>query len=237
MQKFIILSSPRSGTHMLRSSLLNHPDIVVHHELFNIYQGFFHPYPLDTHALTILNDYAFLCPQNMRAVGLPIHEDEPSDKKAPHWLDAWQILKEMSDLKIIHLSRRNLLKRKISEEMAAILRQWTLYPHNQPRKGVVRIKSIIPQMLEKHFQTMNERYDHYHEFFSSQEKIQVVYEDLCNNYESVMRDIQSFLDVTQASLSTSTQKRPSYSLREIITNYDELKSYFSDTKWAEFFDE
>jgi len=237
MQKFIILTSPRSGTHMLRSSLLNHPDIVVHHELFNIHMGAYHPYPVDTAAATILNDYAFQSPEQIQAVGFPIHEDQPSDKKAAQWLDTWRILKDMSDLKIIHLSRRNLLKRRISEEKAAIQRQWTLYPYNTPRNAIVQFKPIRPQALEEYFQSMKVRYDHFHRLFSAQEKIHVVYEDLCSNYESVMRDIQGFLKVAEVSLSPSTRKYPSYRLRETIANYDELKFYFSDSMWAEFFDE
>jgi hypothetical protein len=34
-RRFLILSSPRSGTHMLRTSFDGHPSIVAHTELFN----------------------------------------------------------------------------------------------------------------------------------------------------------------------------------------------------------
>ena len=118
-----------------------------------------------------------------------------------------------------------------------MLRQWTLYPRNTPRTAIVQFKPISPQALDAYFQQMIERYDNFHRLFSDQDKMQVVYEDLCNNYESVMRDIQGFLNVPEVSLSPSTRKHPSYSLRETITNYDELKAYYSGSKWAEFFDE
>ncbi len=56
MPKFLIFATPRSGTHMLRSSLMARPNVVVHPEMFNSGTPAFLPYPLSESPESFLCD-------------------------------------------------------------------------------------------------------------------------------------------------------------------------------------
>jgi hypothetical protein len=168
-------------------------------------------------------------------VGFPIHEDEPSEDKGPFWLKVWQLLSEITELKVIHLSRRNLLKRKVSEEIAKTINQWTLYPFDRAKNNPPLLEPMVPAHLEKHFEFVKDRYDYFEQLFSTHDRLEVSYEDLCSDLPSVTKNVQHFLDVPVQSLNPATQQRPPYSLGQIIPNFPELKSYFNNTPWAPLF--
>lgn len=237
MTKFIILSSPRSGTHMLRSCLQEHPDIVVQHELFNEAMAAFHPYPLTESAINIINHYAFIGGHDgIKARGFPLHEEQASDYKGKQWKDVWRIIRSMKEIKIIHLNRRNLLGRIISQATARDTQQWTLYPNNKPRTKNTTF-TIDADHVKEHFQILKKRYQQAKEIFSEHEMIDVCYEELCSDLKSEMVKIQNFLEVPFVDINPTTQKNPGKNIRETITNYNELKQYFKNTELAEYFDE
>ena len=66
---------------------------------------------------------------------------------------------------------------------------------------------------------------------------EVYYEDLVRDRDNVLNEVQSFLKVTSARLTSPLRKQNRYSLREQLTNYDELKEYFQNSEWVTFFEE
>jgi LPS sulfotransferase NodH len=238
MTKFIILTSARSGTHMLRSSLLAHPDIVVQHELFNEAMGALHPYTMTESAANIIEHYAFKGGgENIKARGFPLLEEQASAHKGKQWQDVWKIIKEMEDIKIIHLSRRNLLRRIISHANARDTQQWTLYPNNKAKIKNTTFTIEIDH-LQKNFEMMAKRYQQANDIFSGHKMIDICYEDLCNGLEQEMKKkILPFLEVPFVQIHPATRKNPEKNMIDIVSNYSELKQHFKDTKWAKFFDE
>src|ERR1700761_6862103 len=115
-RKFIILSSPRSGTHMLRTSLDAHPNIVCLTEMFNPdYTLGQYSFTENTPEQEILERYIF-SPQKWktRAVGFCIHR---TDARFGEWPHLWDSLAAMPDLLVVSLRRKNLLRRYLSFQL------------------------------------------------------------------------------------------------------------------------
>jgi hypothetical protein len=77
-----------------------------------------------------------------------------------------------------------------------------------------------------------------HESFFAEHSKQIhtlYYEDLVANTEKEIQDVQQFLGVESLPLTPYTKKQEKRPLKEIITNYDELKEKFEDTPWQTFF--
>jgi hypothetical protein len=77
----------------------------------------------------------------------------------------------------------------------------------------------------------------YDQFFNDHPKLDVLYEDLAQDYEREMARIQAFLGVDYQAVKPSTFKQSDQPLSKQIANYFELKKRFIDTPWAEFFEE
>ena len=226
-RKFVILSSPRSGTHMLRTSLDNHRNIVCLTEMFNPdYTAGKYAFAEDTPEQQILDDYIF-SPQEwkIRAVGFCLHRAGARFGKWPH---LWETLAAMPDLLVISLHRKNLLRRYLSF-------------HLRPKRGVPK-SPPAPLVLDRNqliadFQLQAAKIAEFDRQFHDHPLMTVAYEDLCTNYEATMRNVQVFLKVPYRPLRPETPKLASKPLPAAIQNYQELKEQFADTEWAEFFDD
>ena len=75
------------------------------------------------------------------------------------------------------------------------------------------------------------------EMFCNHPTISIDYEDLVNDCETTFRSITEFLGVQYIKPKTDLRKQNTRSMRETVTNYEELKSAFSDTEWQSFFDD
>lgn len=223
-RKFIILSSPRSGTHMLRTSVRNHPDIVARSELFN--PDFLHdkPFGPNTPALEILNEYIFRdYPENIKMVGFIIHR---SGTPFGDWPDLWSMLQQDKSIQVISLRRRNLLRRHLSYQTMRTFRGKT-----------PQALSFDPEVLKEDFIYQEQEIEAFDQQFADHPLIKVYYEDLCSDYRRTIKEILRFLKVKRQKLWPGEKGKPIRRLQDAIANYDELKVYFSETKWAHFFNE
>jgi Sulfotransferase domain len=225
-RKFMILSSPRSGTHMLRTSLDAHRNIVCLSEMFNPdYTSGNYAFTEDTPEQEILNRYIFT-PQKWRiqAVGFCLHR---THARFGTWPNIWETLAAIPDLRIISLRRRNLLRRYLSFEL-------------RPRREVQQASA--PLVLDRNqlvtdFEFQAAKVAELDRHFHDHPLLTLAYEDLCTNYEPAMRRVQSFLEVPYRRLEPATPKLISQSLPEAIQNYRQLKQEFAETEWAGFFDD
>lgn len=226
-RKFLILSSPRSGTHMLRTSLHSHRNIVCLSEMFNPDHTLEnYAFTADTPEQEILDRYIFvLQKRRIRAVGFCLHR---SDAGFGNWPHLWEKLAAMPDLVIISLRRKNLLRRYLSFEL-------------RPRRDVPRLLPA-PLILDRNqlvadFEHQAAKTAEFDRHFSHHALITVAYEDLCMNYEPTMRRLQSFLKVPYRAVRPETPKVSSQSLPQAIQNYWQLKKQFANSEWAEFFED
>jgi len=259
-KKFVIISYLRSGTHLLRTALESHKEIVCQTEVFNSDNPNL-PYSLQIPSQSILDQWVYNdIPPDIRQVGFVLQAYHPHALRAfpgirnnPNWEDIWGILQDIPKLKIIHLHRENLLKRHLSHLQARSSGQWHNWKAQQlanitlleepPSKHIDQYQRVDKmfkldiKQLEMDFEEVEYWHNYAHSFFNSKECFSLSYENLQHDFDNTCEKIIHFLKVTPAPLSTGVSKLENRQLPDIIDNYTEVKEYFSKTRWKKYFDE
>lgn len=237
-KRFFVLSSPRSGTHMLRTSLDMHPNVICMTEMFNPdhTEGKFE-FNADTAAEKILSDFVYSDHANqMLAVGFSLQR---VGARFGNWPNLWSLLEQDLDLHVISLRRENLLRRYLSYQLRQRekkdLGRGTPAPNleGSPPKPM----KFEVDLLIRDFELQERKIAKFNERFASHPLITVSYEQLCQQYEETMSRLQMFLGVPQVRLKPETKKRAIPPLARVISNYWELKATFADTRWAGFWED
>jgi hypothetical protein len=211
---------------MLRTSLDAHPNIVCLTEMFNPdYTLGHYGFTENTPEQEILERYIFF-PQKWRtrAVGFCLHR---SDARFGNWPHLWEKLAAMTDLLIVSLRRKNLLRRYLSFQLRP-----TPGRTGPPGRLIVDRAQLVADF--EHQRATIAEFDRH---FGYHQLLALDYEDLCTNYDATMRTVQNFLKVPARTLEPKTPKLTAPSPAEAIQNYSELKRQLANTEWAEFFDE
>jgi len=228
---FVILFVERDGSTFMTSLLQSHPDIEVVYERFAV----------------------------MRQKGQTAHEqlDWARDlwtppligKKAAYGfktklvdvfdLDGFGRLLQEKKVKIIHMQRRNRIKAVVSRINARRLHEatgnWNLY------KETDRQPPMTIDLNEFHT-CVREREDadaNLADFVSSLQlpTALIQYEELQKDKDAVLQRVFPFLNVNSVQLQSKTKKHTRDDLREVVTNFDELKASFAGTSYETMFDE
>jgi len=150
------------------------------------------------------------------------------------WDDIWDIFAEL-DVQLIHTYRRNLLEEHLSLVLANAneaffslegeYEQGTVYLH--PKKCMAGMKWAA---------TLYE--DIRHEIEAHNLPVSTVaYEDLVSNEKKITSDLLRYLKLNEEPLTSRFVKQRKLGLANSIENYEELKKYFADTKWLQYFTE
>jgi hypothetical protein len=149
--RFMILSGARTGSTMLAQALNSSPDIVCFRELFNLKTNEI-DYSVDGYddrnaedlALRKRDPVRFLrerifCEHSdeVRAVGFKFHY-------VHFWAfpGLWEALTEDTDLRVLHLKRRNLLRMLLSRKIADITGVWQVEPDRHPSWAIARSREV-----------------------------------------------------------------------------------------------
>ena len=132
------------------------------------------------------------------------------------------------------MKRKNLLKTHLSRKLAGLTDQWV-----NPNDSKVAEKTITldyQECLEDFIKTRQEEYDTDY-FFRDHQKMDVIYEELSNDYQLQMKQIQSFLNLPPEEVLPTTYQQSRLPLSRAINNYLELKEKFKGTEWEDFFED
>ena len=157
--RFIIVSGPRTGSHMLAQALNSSRDIVCFREVFN-YLFDFVQFEVDgydnssardlalreEHPLRFLDERIFgRHPEEIRAVGFKYHYEQGWAYRGLR-----ERLVEDTDIRVVHLQRRNLLRMLVSGEIAAATGVWFVEPRTDlTLNGVLtRIWARLPNAVK-----------------------------------------------------------------------------------------
>lgn len=222
--RFMILSSPRCGSHMLRTSLDCHPRIECHTEVFNPDFTVFAPYDSNTTAAKILEGHVFCAqPPGIQSVGFILHR---SGARFGGWEDLWSLLEADEGLRIISLRRENLLRRYLS-----------YLTMKKPREHKLNPCTLEPSELEAEFEARQREIASFDERFAGHPLLALTYEQLCGDCANTLETVQRFLGVPVEELAPGTNRNPRLDLRSAITNYDVLRAHFEGTVWSGFFED
>jgi|ERR1043166_3836080 LPS sulfotransferase NodH len=241
--RFIILCAARTGSTMLRHQLTSHPEICCHGEVMTsaAMRSFVglddkaEP-PLAAKLLELrqrdpvgfMNEFVLFA-GTKRAVGFKIKYEE---LVLPEWQAVLNALLADTELKVIHLTRRNRLKRVISKITATKVNRVynVLKSGDLPTRQRLRVS---PQECIADFKEVAEREEKFRNLFGH-EKIESVYEELVEPNTGELERIQSFLGVAPQPLPPQTLKINPDTLSDILENYDELKRELSPQYGAFF---
>jgi len=214
---FVIESLPRSGTHLLRTALSSHPNVLCLHEIFNndVYDqlkrenGSSNPWPGDVPASEWLQAHEHLA----EFVGVcvqPHHFQRAKDQKL-----GWESLRSMN-LPTVDLYRHNILKQWVSKLQAQAVGRWETY-EGETKPDVPPVTVNVGDFL-RHFESVVG-----HRSLNYRERLIVSYEMLTQEYDLTMKGILDYLKIPFAVTKPSTVKvgKP---LRDSIKNWEDVAS-------------
>lgn len=256
--RFVIVSHLRCGTHMLRTMLESHPEIVCQSEVFNSDNPNL-PYPLQTPTREVLDRWVYRrLPAEVRCVGFVLQAYHPFGLKAfpgirenSLWADIWPLLEGMPGLRVIHLQRENLLRRHLSHILARKTGSWhdwdrdrvwnvshiekpSLCILNQLSRPSVRLES---DRLRLDFEDIEQLHRRVTLRFRDLAYFPLRYEDLCADPDRVAAELLHFLGAAVTPLCPAVVKLEHRPPAVSIENYEELRQAFIGTRWQRFFDD
>lgn len=224
--KFIVLTKARSGSNLLLSLLDCHSNVYVRGEEFK-----------DVTPATYKNVWDFHWakqPYFIKAAGLKIFYDHPQTGDCPK---LWDDLIADRSIKVIHLIRKNSLQAFLSLQLAKKNDVWYLKQSDRKTNYDPGTITIDPDaLLNAHNQAL-ENQQKFDDLFRDHAIQHLYYEDLANNQLETVHKATEFLNLPLHKPHTDEKKAVTKPIRDVIKNYDELKTHFSGTELESFFDE
>jgi LPS sulfotransferase NodH len=238
---FVVLGRSRVGSNLLRSLLNAHPGVIAFGEIFRDvgsldwdHAGYFQS---STARSLVANDPVSLLerhvlgryPRAVQAVGFKLfyyHAREGAQAAI------WPYLQARTDIRVIHITRRNLLQTHLSRKRAAMTDRWVDTRGQDEAPAALELD--FDECLGDFQQTTawQQQCDH---DFAGHPRLPVEYEALAADYRGEAARIQAFLGVPRVDVRPSTFQQARQPLSASIANYADLKRRFAGTPWAGFF--
>ena len=231
--RFLIVGTPRSGSHWLISALSGHPDILCgQEELLD------DPYLRD-HADFAADPWGGLEElwrrgrEAQKTVGFKVFYFQCWDyyQEKRH---LWYRLGDEKDIAVVFLIRENLLKLALSWKKARLTKQWSI--KDPSRRIEVPPVEFDPAELRQMFEHIQAGLARIETFFRGHAQLSVTYEHLFEDPESCLNAIQGFLGVSRLPLVGTFVQQETKPPHVAIRNFAALRRSFVKTEYAAFFD-
>lgn len=246
---YMITCPARSGSTMLVNLLRSHPEICSHGEIFSPGKivGIIGTYLIKHDAqpefidrLSVERDrdpIKFLYKialdlQGKKVVCFKLKHDELI---LPEFRTLRDEIVSDTDFRIIHLRRENLLRRYLSHYIADQVTHVRMAVHGQVIPEVPRVE-LNPQKCQKDFETVQSREMQFIELFAQHPSFSISYEEMVAGDAEKMRALLDFMGVSPRELTTTTLRLGCDDLREVIANFEELRTYFAGSPYSKFFE-
>lgn len=237
----------RTGTTLLRTSLSSHPEIICHGEIFNLGKP---PYrlPGGYWAFTrqdILHRLkaAFLPERSYRrflaelygqreckAIGFKLMLSQCKARPA-----LWPVVAE-SDVKVILVTRRNVLKTLISRRAAAASGVYHVSASLPVATAVAKWESqpitIDSNTIIRDLDEIAKETAEWKERLSSLTFMELIYEEYFRDQSNWNAKVLDFIGVPERSLTSDLKKVNSSKLEDLIVNYDEIAGVVRDSDYS-----
>jgi len=245
MNNFVILSSHRVGSTLLRESLGSHSKLKVLGEFFDWGGGYWSSFRNDflldmgenPSSLNNTTDCSHVIENIFKKYnGFKIHRYQPymrdySDKGCQLSLDnpSWKYIADNS--KIIFMYRQNKIKQFISLELALLSNIHHL------RRGKDHIKyekiSINLKYFEYFLSREKEEEKTFLEMIPKDESriIKISYEELTKDLNESFLLIQKFLNIEPETLTVYNKKLNNKTVEQSVLNYNELVEFVKNTEY------
>lgn len=244
--RFIQLGHPRSGSSLLMLALMQHPEVVMFGEVFHEdrreRQGDFaagrtrtRDYRDGEDAAAFLRQHVFFNRNDpTSANGCKVfYEHARADAPARK---AWDFLLNHRDIKVIHLMRPNLLDCVISHERAVRSGQWIRIVGRDAAVAQPMPFRIEPRFCHGFFESTTCWMNWAKSAFEQHDVLELEYaRDLGSGFQATMTRVYDFIGVAPCSVRVPTAKQRTLRPSQQIANYAELKDYFRNTPFENFF--
>ncbi len=218
-QKFVVITRSRSGSTLLMSLLKSHPQVQMYGEEYQYLHG--------GSSSSLWNQIFGYYPSHIRAVGFKIFYYHPLDNNKR---DVWQLIQQNPDIKVIHLIREDMLEVHVSRQVAGLSGQWN---SQQKKKTVDQIELDFEVCLED-FERTSRWIAETNESFGDK-MYAVRYEALVQDTPGTMRRLFKYLGIPAIEVSTNLRKQNQKHIRNLISNFEEVKQKFKGTEWESLF--
>lgn len=242
--KFLISCAARTGSTFLLHLLRSNPDVLAHGEVLNIDEvgamlGTYatkrrqvEGYELALHDQMMRYPDRFIqaCifdAQGYHVVGFKYKTDEAFQ---PQYRPFTKALLTDTDIKVIHLRRRDLLAQYVSHQVVLNQTSTTLV-HRRSKLPRIEPFACDPRHAVDYFHDVTDREKRAVTAYQNHRSIQVDYEDMVDDRKDHAR-IQRFLDVPVRRLSSPTKKIIKDS-RALVTNLEEAVSVLEEAGFAD----
>ncbi|QEC69589.1 sulfotransferase [Panacibacter ginsenosidivorans] len=246
MTKFIVFTTPRTGSTLLVKSLDRHPEIFCAGEIFLLNGTQFHgecsfPFwklPLPKKAIYIMNfpNMWMNLSSFLKNFFTPANGEKAKGFKMMHFQTFYvpgmiEYIKK-NDIKVILLLRENLLKNTLSDLRA---RDTGVY-HNSGNvaEKLPKFNVDIPQ-LEKKMEEIAGIQKELENVTSSMNTLKITYEDF-ENWDATISKVLNFINVENIQLPPVSKKLNPDKLEDMIENYDEMAAWLKQKNYAHFLD-
>ena len=244
-QKFIIISHHRSASSVTLNTLREHPKVFRFSEVFlERYIQFKNPgyddysrkmyflrkrYPIEFLERQIFTSYR----DEFEVVGFKVFPEQLDNQ---HFSSIWDWLEQHTDVKIIFLTREDLLAYYTSYAIALKTGTWGINVKNaKKRKQKISRIHIDHKKCMESFQQRKAYNDYALSRCKNHEVLKVTYEEVTSDLNGSIHTIQEFLGLDPRELEVTSVKQQVRPLSDVISNYQELKDKFSSTEWSYLF--
>lgn len=244
MTPFIVIGMPRTGSTLLLTGIMQHPQIIAYGELM-------HPTPLERHfthaikrgdklvsfnpagdAINFLKEEVFESPfsTGKKATGFKLFGDYvkcPGTEKL--FARLWN---EVEGLRVVHIVRPNHLDSLISLRMARATGKWERRRGEEQPHRTVTIPAEDAQM---YFERMRETDRWMGSYFKGDRYYKIEYDTLAATFATELYKVYKFLGADEYIPSKFMEKQIERPRHEVVDNYSDLLRHFSGTPYASFF--
>jgi hypothetical protein len=254
MVRFILLGYGRTGSNLIIRNLAEHPSVRMFGELFHDSEQererAFHAlnetfgaeraerqfYREGADGAEYLREGVFYeRPWNdILAVGFKMfYAHARGDANAG---TAWDYLIGNEDIRVIHLSRANLLESWLSLRIASITREWVWYADSAGKRTVLPPLTLDPTECETYCNQVLAHRQWATESFRNHPTLDIEYEaDIIHRFQDTMDGIHDFLGVARRPARQILEKQAKRKPREQILNYKDFEEHFRHTLYESFF--
>lgn len=222
--RFVVAGYARTGSNLLAAALGSAGDVIMHKELFAAHNR--QPGRDYKRILTKLYE-----PVNddVNAVGFKLFYNHLSE-------DEWTEFSSRSEFRVVHLTRRNRLRRFVSERIAEDTGQWVL-SKSMEKAAAIKI-SLDPETVLQRIVSVETRETVFRQRFANHKVLEVVYEDMLGDMSNTFKAIGDFLEIEsiQPHKIPLLRQNPE-PLCELIENYADIEQVLRDTPYAHYLEE
>lgn len=218
--KFLIVCQPRTGSQFLAHLLNSHPKITCELELLG--QPVWNPQRFLSHRALLADSDGY---------GLKV---KPFQLLNIQRLDVreWLLQRAGEGWKIVHLQRRNLLRKVLSGSAARQHNRFHRFPGQEP----LRLKVDTDRLLHR-LRVRKERTEFEQECLAGIDRFQLFYEDdlmePAGRQES-LNGLLRWLDLPEHQLHTNMLRNTPSRLEDYLENYQDVRVVLADTEFEKF---